>query len=92
MTYLEKAWQELKATPTPLVCALVVLVVGIGVGVSTFSKGYDAALVVLILVVTNSLAQMCIDFFPSSSKPLFSAIARVMPILAAVAAYLVIRK
>jgi hypothetical protein len=35
---------------------------------------------------------MCIDFFPSNTKPFFSAIARVMPALAAIAAYWVIKK
>ena len=52
------------------------------------TKRNDMSAFVLTLIVGNSLMQMCIDFFPGTTKPTFSALARVIPLITAVAAYL----
>lgn len=85
--YFQQALNDFKASPRSLLAALLILIFGLVATLILKGNNAPAATFVLTLVITNSLAQMCIDFFPSASKPVFSAIARVIPILAAIYAY-----
>lgn len=75
---------EFLATPTPIFLAFILLIITSVFIVLTWGRT-DA--VILVIVCGNSLMQMCIDFFPGDSKPVFSAIARIIPVLVAIAAY-----
>ena len=87
MKLLQKAYQDLLDAPRSLFLAAITLIVGIVLSSMAVHYGADLSSIILILVITNSMAQMCIDFFPATSKPFFSAIARVIPAIAAIAAY-----
>jgi hypothetical protein len=58
---------------------------------AAFQFNGDPLLVVLCIVIGNAFIQMCIDYFPSDIKPRFSALARIIPVVAAVIAYLLSR-
>ena len=51
-------------------------------------QAVDRSLVILIIVISNSVAQIFVDFFPSKIKAKYSALARLVPAIAAVAAFL----
>ena len=64
----------------PLVAAFVALVFGLGFLVG-FHKS-DVSILIGIMVITNSVAQMAIDFYREENKPFFSALARTIPVVA----------
>lgn len=75
---------EFWAAPTPIFLAFILLVI---TGILIVLAWGRTDTVILVIVCGNSLMQMCIDFFPGDSKPVFSAIARIIPVLVAIAAY-----
>jgi len=59
--------------------------------IAAFQFWGNPLLVVLCIVVGNACIQMCIDYFPSDIKPRFSALVRIIPVVATVIAYLLAR-
>lgn len=93
MSKIKAVIAELKATPTPVVLATIIVAGGVGFSFIMLrnQQKYSAESIVLMIVITNSLAQMCIDFFKGDSKPIFSALARLIPMIAA-AGYFMMKK
>ena len=83
---LSRAGSDFVEAPWPICFAFTVLV--LTMILIKLSWG-TPALVVLIIFVGNSAAQMCIDYIKTDSKPFFSALARLIPIVIAICAYLV---
>lgn len=82
--------QWLIATQSPVSLWLAIISLWGGVGYAWYLAAHhaDLAKILLILVVANSATQACVDFFPTAIKPTFSAMARVIPIIVALGAYL----
>lgn len=82
-----KSWlnaQFMKAS-VPEATALCIMCV---TAMAAFQFWGNPLLVVLFIVAGNACTQMCIDYFPSSIKPRFSALSRMIPVVASVLAYL----
>lgn len=74
-----------KSTSIALWLAATVQVLAIG---ALYYFRNDIPGIVLTLVVSNSLSQMCVDFFEGERKKRWSALFRIVPIISAGVTYL----
>lgn len=81
--------QQWRAAPRAMVGALFTLIAGVSFAMIRMHHHADLAEIAIILLATNSGAQAFVDFFPTGSKAKFSALARLIPILVAIIAYMV---
>lgn len=81
----EAADKSKKRNNIVLTIVSIIQIIGI---ILTIKNGGNLPLVLLIMMVTNSLSQMGIDFYTGDKKPHFSAGLRAIPIFVAVSAYL----
>lgn len=88
LALLAQKWAIAQQSPKALWLAVGSLLGGVGYAWYLAAHGADLVKVLLVIVVANSAAQACIDFFPANIKPTFSAMARVLPMLVAIGAYL----
>jgi hypothetical protein len=82
----KKQADERAKTRDRIILTIVSIIQFLGIALTIANRG-NVSLVLLIMVVTNSLSQMGIDFFTGKSKPFFSAAFRAVPVFVVVSAY-----
>lgn len=80
---LKKLWLGLCTTQIPVYLATIAVFGGLFLTLNA-SGDEKTSKVILIIILSNSIAQACVDFVTGDSKPLFSALARIVPAVAAV--------